>query len=266
MSTTRTARQFFIRDVLKEVPPYAPSAPSSKSASSTRGPSKGDFTMKKKDRLRGIVVVPELAEQLCDTTTKWATYRLPKPLSDAQAQRWRPRDTNEDLPPFIYSEQDTREWVTTSYLRPALGIFKACMEGAILSPGSNPLTAQPYYASWSGPISRPIPDNVLWLKNPIEIQDIQSGDMTIEMKTANAMMGEFSRKAQIYQSPSGKSIVVPFVWPEDITGETTSKETKILVQVEFFHWWDSHRHSWLISTVLTRFMLRCLTKESNTPS
>lgn len=256
-SPTPTARQLFtISDVLKEIPLYAPIAFNSQVASSTRGISNFDVNMELADRLLGVVFFPGLAEQIRIPAAEWMASRLPNPLNDTEAQAWRPKYTCRQLPPYVHAEQDTREWVATTCIRPALGILKACVAGAILPPDTHLVTSKPYYASWSGPATKPIPDNVLWLRDPSQLSqavggknaktmktELEAGDMTIEIKTANAMMKAFDVKRPMYDLASGNAVVVPFVWPENVEDETTSKETKILVQVGYLSFCDFQMHS-----------------------
>ncbi|TFY83792.1 hypothetical protein EWM64_g211 [Hericium alpestre] len=213
--------------------PHMPAPPSVYAKSrlkGTKGSNKRERNLPRSQTLQRIVYVPNLVEQLRDPVVdllKTVPVDLSDPAHVEFIQRVHPAYTSRDLPPIVYSEHDSEDWVMAVLCRPILATLQALAGGQI---PSTSLVRNPFLASAPGGADRVIADGRFVSGGQYPKEKVRG---CLEIKASPVIPLDNSPLERLQtEHVKGGSIVkgsaVKFNWPKT---DSSSKATKIIMQL-----------------------------------
>lgn len=235
-----------------------------RTANGTRAPTATEIGYSGQERLRGIVILPDMASDLVKVARSMADEKVRLDPKDAKHRDWlaslHPKHTPSPCSPIINSEMDTRTWIWETLLKPSLRISWSCLSMEVRY--AAPDETSPFLGSISVPSNIPIPDERLYTRVHVEGPKYAEKNLqTFEFKTGNAMPPRVFKNMEernLKPGNPGVHMVVPFKWP--VTSVGLSKETKMIVQVRFRR---IPSFSFAPDSRFFRFTLKCRNIKSN---
>ncbi|OCH90794.1 hypothetical protein OBBRIDRAFT_875921 [Obba rivulosa] len=175
-----------VLDMVRVRLPPLPEQYNTKALSTTKQLSAAEFSLPLKDRLRRIVFVPNLVDQLLGPIVEALRSLLFQwGMDKYQCFLYCIHNfvTCANLPPVIWSEKDVEQWAHASLLRPALHVVKALLRGDLLYEFPQDGTDIQYPYISSAPAFQVTPDAMLVTEGVRS--DIEVG-VSIEFKTPAA--------------------------------------------------------------------------------